>query len=99
MAYDYGWVRLLHWSEWRETEHGARTMQDPAAMACANEDDLVHVLTTCIRANRFCDGYLADAFDAGLIARVVARAETLLRELPAVMKPAGPGSRQRSNRI
>jgi len=79
MAYDYGWVRQLDWSEWRETEHGGRMMQDPAAMACANEDDLAHVLTICLRADRFCDGYLADAFNAGLIARVARRAETLLR--------------------
>ena len=93
MAYDYGWVRTLQWSEWRQTEHGRRMMQDPAAMACVDEDDLEHVLTTCMRADRFCDGYLADAFNAGLIARVVARAETLLREVLAEPKPEASHSR------
>ena len=44
--------------------------------------DLANVLTTCLRADRFCDGYLADAFAAGLIGRVVKRAEQLLRALP-----------------
>ena len=37
--------------------------------------------TTCVRANRFCDGYLADAFEAGLIVRVVIRAEGLLQAM------------------
>ncbi len=99
MAYGYGWVmRSLPWSEWRGTEHGERMMQDPACMACANADDLAHVLTTCIRADRFCDGYLADAFHAGLIARVVARAEMLLREMPPGIESTGLGPRQRPGR-
>ena len=57
-------------------------MSDPAAMAEASAAELSHVLTTCLRADRFCDGYLADAFTAGLIGRVVNRAEQLLRALP-----------------
>jgi hypothetical protein len=39
------------------------------------------VITTCLRADRFCDGYLAEAFEAGLITRVVGRAEQLLATL------------------
>lgn len=78
MLYNYGWVRMFDWAEWRSTELGTRLMQDPDAIATANEDDLMRVLTTCVRADRFCDGYLADAFKAGLIGRVVARAEQLL---------------------
>jgi hypothetical protein len=56
-------------------------MQNPKAMAEANEDDLACVITTCLRADRFCDGYLAEAFEAGLITRVVGRAEQLLATL------------------
>ena len=41
---------------------------------------LGRVLTTCVRADRFCDGYLAQAYDTGLIRRVVARAGQLLKE-------------------
>ncbi len=81
MAYDQGWVRTLQWSEWRSTPHGAQLMSDPATMAEAGVDDLAHVLTTCLRADRFCDGYLADTFEAGLIGRVVKRAEQLLSAL------------------
>jgi ADP-ribosyl-[dinitrogen reductase] hydrolase len=82
MAYDQGWVRILPWSDWRSTPRGARLMSDPAAMAEASVAELSHVLTTCLRADRFCDGYLADAFKAGLIGRVVKRAEQLLWALP-----------------
>ena len=83
MLYDYGWVRRLDWMAWRDTEVGRRLMQDADAMAQATEDDLAWVLTTCVRADRFCEGYLADAFEAGLIGRVVLRAGQLLVALEA----------------
>ena len=83
MVYDYGWVRRLDWMAWRDTEAGRRLMQDADAMAQATEDDLASVLTTCVRADRFCEGYLADAFEAGLIGRVVLRAGQLLVALEA----------------
>lgn len=81
--YDYGWVRPFDWTAWRSTEAGQRLMHDPAAMKHATENDLVRVLTTCCRADRFCEGYLDEAFKAGLIGRVVLRAERLLAELEA----------------
>ena len=83
MVYDYAWVRRLDWMAWRDTEAGHRLMQDADAMALATEDDLASVLTTCVRADRFCEGYLADAFEAGLIGRVVLRAGQLLVALEA----------------
>ena len=58
-------------------------MSDPDTMAAANVADLANVLTTCLRADRFCDGYLAEMFEAGLIRRVVQRAEQLLQALPS----------------
>ena len=82
VAYHYGWVRVLPWSEWRETERARHLMMDTDGLAGADEDDLALVLTTCIRADRFCDGYLAEAFEAGLISRAVACAERLLLAMP-----------------
>lgn len=76
--YDYGWVRVFDWSGWRAGAAGEALMHDPAAMETASRDDLVRVLTTCVRADRFCDGYLAGACRAGLLTRVVVRAEALL---------------------
>lgn len=78
MLYDDDWVHEFAWSAWRGTPVGERLMRDPAAMAAATADDLARVLTTCVRADRFSEGYLADAFEAGLIGRVLARAEALL---------------------
>jgi ADP-ribosylglycohydrolase len=79
MLYDNSWIRMFDWTTWRAGPAGERLMQDPAALAAASPDNLVRVLTTCVRADRFCEGYLADAFKAGLIGRVVIRAEALLR--------------------
>lgn len=87
MVYDYGWVCRLEWAAWRDTEAGGRLMHDPDAMAQATEDDLARVLTTCVRVDRFCEGYLADAFDAGLIGCAVLRAEQLLGALEARFGP------------
>ena len=78
MAYDYGWVQGLPWADWRDTERGCALLHDPAALTTAQADDLANVLTTCIRADRFCDGYLADAAASGLLARVAVRATVLL---------------------
>lgn len=82
VCYDYGWVGVLPWSEWRNTERGRRLMEDPGALAKANDDDLACIITTCMRADRFCEGYLASAFESGLITRVIARAGALLDALP-----------------
>ena len=87
MVYDYGWVRRLDWMAWRDTEADRRLMHDGDAMTQATEDDQARVLTTCIRADRFCEGYLANAFEAGLIGRVVLRAARLLTVLEARFGP------------
>ena len=53
-------------------------MFEPGAMATADADDLARVLTTCVRADRFCDGHPRNAFEVGLIGRVIKRVEQLL---------------------
>ncbi len=45
------------------------------------------VLTTCVRVDRFSEGDLADAFEAGLIGRAVLRAGQLLAALEAQLGP------------
>jgi hypothetical protein len=57
-------------------------MEQSEALAQANDDDLACVLTTLIRGERFSDGCLAQAFDEGLILRVVTRADCLLAATP-----------------
>ena len=94
VCYDYGWVRVLPWSQWQDTERGRRLMQDPRALAKATDDDLACIITTCMRADRFCEGYMASAFESGLITRVIARAGALLDAIPP--RRASPGRRRAS---
>ena len=82
MAYAYGWVRKVYWMEWSDTPRGKALFEDPGALATANEDDLAAILTTCIWADRFCDGAFDATFENGLILRVVTRARELLEALP-----------------
>jgi ADP-ribosyl-[dinitrogen reductase] hydrolase len=78
IVYAYGWVRSIDYHAWSETAHGAQLLRDGDAIADATEDDLAFLLTVCIRADRFSDGYLAGAYESGLIGRIVARASDLL---------------------
>ena len=82
MAYAYGWVRTVDRSAWSDTPGGKALLEDRGALATANEDELAAVITTCIRAERFCDGALYTTFENGLILRVVIRARELLETLP-----------------
>jgi ADP-ribosyl-[dinitrogen reductase] hydrolase len=77
-AYDYGWVRNLDYHAWSKTERGERLLRDLTWVTEASEDDLACLLTVCIRADRFCEGYLAGAYESGLIRRIVQRADELL---------------------
>ena len=45
------------------------------------------MLTTCVRADRFYEGYLAEAYEAGLIGRAVLRAGQLLTALDVRFGP------------
>ncbi len=91
IVYDYGWVQVLPWSDWQDTERGRALLHDPAAMADARADDLANVLTTCIRADRFCEGAIAEAAGAGLLARVAARAAVLLDATGPLPSPPDNG--------
>ena len=74
--------------------HGAQSACRPVECLarCRPFRSLVHlvwhlahgrVLTTCVRVDRFSEGDLADAFEAGLIGRAVLRAGQLLAALEA----------------
>ena len=68
-------------------------MRDSEAMSSASDDDLPHVIIVCVRAHRFCDGYLSEAYEEGLLIRIVVRAEELLRGLAAVFDSDLPDQR------
>ena len=73
------WIRLLDWSAWRNTVGRQCLKRDPDAITSVSPDDLAYVLTACVRADRFCDGYLEDAFGTCLITWMPIRAEQWLK--------------------
>lgn len=78
-AYAEGWVLSnFSWPDWAGTEEAARLRDDPATLAGATPEQLMRLLTVCIRQDRFVDGALLDAFESGLIRRVVQRAADLV---------------------
>jgi hypothetical protein len=65
------------WMDWAGTPHGQRLLQDPGQVADASPDDLVSLLTACIRGDRFSEGTLAHAVDSGLFRAILRRAAVL----------------------
>lgn len=72
-----GWVRPFDWMAWVETDEAQALRDDRHALAAATPDDLQHLLTAIIRAERFSDGSIEWAFQSGLMAAIARRARTL----------------------
>ncbi len=80
LCYDDGWVLPnFDWMEWSRTPEASAPRDDPEAVGKATAEQLAKLLTMRIRADRFCDGALAEAFDAGLLLRVTRRAQELAK--------------------
>lgn len=77
-AFKHGWViSYFDWSEWARSSQAARLRADPDGLANAGEFDLFRLLTACIRQEKFSEGALLEAFESGLIRRIVQRAATI----------------------
>lgn len=73
-----GWVRAdFSWPEWSHTPEAARLRAEPDAIVDAEAGDLAKLLTMLIRGERFCDGTLAQAFETGLLQRILDRSAVL----------------------
>jgi Family of unknown function (DUF6508) len=83
-AYDYDWVRPFDWAEWAQTPEALGLRDDESVLAQATERQLVCLLTTCIRQERFCEGILETYYRSGLLTRILERAAVMLQELQAV---------------
>lgn len=82
MTYNAGWVvPNFDWAAWARTDDAQRFMDDPRVIESASVEDLEHLLTAIVRADRFNEGSLADTFEAGHLTNIVRRANSLLREL------------------
>ena len=77
-AYEHGWVYSFDYITWAQSAEGKRLREDPSAIEVADFDQLRRLLTWYIRAERFCDGALFEAFEKGQILRIVERAAALL---------------------
>ncbi len=71
-------VRPVDWMRWAGTPEAQRLMLDPAEVASATDDDLIYLLTTIIRGERFGDGEIAGAYERGTLLAIAERAGVLL---------------------
>lgn len=76
--YAAGLVRSIDWMRWAGTPEAKRLIADPAAIVDATHDDLVYLLTTIIRGERFSDGQIAGAYERGTLLAIAQRANALL---------------------
>ena len=77
-AYRLGWVQEdFDWPAWKETPEAKRLRDDPTALANATPEQLAHLLTVCIRQDRYVEGSLASRFKSGLLIGILRRAAEL----------------------
>lgn len=77
-----GWVRPdINWVAWANTDDALAMRKDPERLARATPEDLAHLITALVRADRFNEGLLLDALQEGLLARIAQRAAGLASEL------------------
>jgi len=76
VLYDNDWVtQQFDWGEWQESSQ--QYIESPEKVESADTETIQKLLTTHVRANRFCEGYLASMFENGHILDILRR----LREI------------------
>lgn len=71
-------VRPVDWMRWAGTPEAQRLISDPTTIADASHDDLIYLLTTILRGERFSDGEIAGAYERGTLLAIAQRAQALL---------------------
>ena len=81
-CYDFGWVVAeFDWTDWQGSKEATDLCQDATAIAQASPEKLAHLLTVCIRQDRFSEGALQSSFESGLLTRILTRAAAILHEV------------------
>ena len=81
-AASLGWVSPdVDWVNSKDTDEAQRFGKHPDAIDSATPDDLVCLLTTLIRQDRFVEGSLGELFESGMLTRIVRRASSLRQEI------------------
>ncbi len=73
---DAGWIVMFDWQTWM-TSAGKKFTTNRASIARASVDDLSKLLTCYFRGERFNEGCLNRAFEAGILTAIVRRAARL----------------------
>jgi len=82
-AYEFGVVQdPFDWAGWIGTAEAQSLLEDPQALAQADQDDLFCLITACLRQDRLLPGTMNQWFEEGLLVRILERASVLLAELP-----------------
>lgn len=71
-------VRPVDWMAWARTPEAQHLISDPTAIAEATQDDLIYLVTTILRGERFSDGEIAGAYERGTLLAIARRAQALL---------------------
>jgi hypothetical protein len=73
-----GFVQPVDWMAWAGTPRGLELGRDPAAVATADPGELVLLMTSIVRGDRFSEGTIDDAFERGILEAVCRRAAQLV---------------------
>lgn len=78
-----GFVQPVDWMAWAGTPRGRELMVDASAVATADTGELILLMTTIVRGDRFSEGTIADAFDRGILLAICRQAAALHEGGPA----------------
>ncbi len=87
-CYENGMVLSFDWGAWSDEAH--RYMKDPQLIRAASLKTCMKLLTTHLRAERFCDGHLEDVLRSGHITAVLRRLQQFAKR-----NHCGSGATQR----
>jgi hypothetical protein len=81
MLHESGWVSAdFEWRSWKNSKEAQALATGEQGLACASSDQLFQLLTALVRQEQSAEGTLANAFDSGLLRRIVRRARALRDE-------------------
>jgi len=76
--YDHEWVVLgFDWPTWSHTRDAEMLYGNRDALSSASPQELAKLITFLVRQDRFCEGFLAEAFETGLVSAICERANAL----------------------
>jgi hypothetical protein len=68
-AYFLGIVKVFDWAAWQE---GIDILNDPAANFSGYDiETLCKLITLIVRSDKFCEGYMINAFETGTMVRII----------------------------